>query len=183
MKNAAARPGHGMRVSALAATERRCAGQAKQIEFASRRRLRVAGPERQAEIRRRLKFDAGMRAISRQCAGRGVEGRKRAADAGVVFQGVETGIDGKRQPAQALKIVAGLHAFIMKRAAERAGLVDAADAETRAAGSAADKPAVRKINARRGKAAGVAAVEACKAAVNVRALADGQVALEADWPA
>src|SRR3954462_14129008 len=52
MKNAAARPGHGMRVSALAATERRCAGQAKQIEFASRRRLRVADAEGQVEIRR-----------------------------------------------------------------------------------------------------------------------------------
>src|SRR4051794_38306852 len=159
MKNAAARPGHGMRVSALAATERRCAGQAKRIEFASRRRLRVADPERQAEIRRRLKFDAGMRAISAQRAGGGVEGRKRAADAGVVFQRVETGIDRERQPAQALKIVAGLHAFIMKRGAERARLVDATEAETRAAGSAADEPAVRKINARRGKAgAGAAAI-------------------------
>src|SRR4051794_30228198 len=99
-----------------------------------------------------------MRAISGQRAGRGVEGRKRAANAGVVFQRVETGIDGERQPAQALKIVAGLHAFIMKRGAERAGLVDAADAETRAAGSAADKPAVRKIGAHIRKA--VSPVEA-----------------------
>src|SRR5437763_369942 len=115
---------------ALAATERRRAGQDLRIEVAveARRRLRVADPERQAEIRRRLKFDAYIRAISGQRAGRGVEGRKRAADAGVVFQRVETGIERDGQPAQALKIVAGLHAFIMKRVAERARLVDATEA-------------------------------------------------------
>jgi hypothetical protein len=76
------------------------------------------------------------------------------------------------------------YAFGMKRVAERASLVDAVDAETQSAGSAADKPAVRKIIAHIGKAArGVAAVEACKAAVNIRALAHGQVAVEADGPA
>src|SRR5947209_2008735 len=167
---------------ASAATERRSAGQAERIEFAvEARRLGVADPERQADIRRRLKFDAGMRVISGQRAGCGVEGGKRAADAGIVLQRVETGIDGDGQPAEALKIVAGLHAFIMKRAAERARLVDAVHPEPNAAGSAADKPAVRKIHAHRGKAAsGLAAVEA---AVNVRALPDGQIAMKADRPA
>src|ERR1700754_378064 len=122
-----------------------------------------------------------MRAIAGQRAGGGVEGRKRAANAGVVFQGVEAGIDRERC---VLELVADLRAFRIKRAAERAGLVDAVHAVSHAAGSAADKPAVRKSGAHVGKAAsGVTAVEACKAAVNVRALADGQIAVKTDGPA
>src|SRR6266566_3668202 len=75
----------------LAATvdgKRRSAGQRERIDVAvdASRLLGVAEPERQADIRRWLEFDAGMRAIAWQCTGRGVEGRKRAADAGIIFQ-------------------------------------------------------------------------------------------------
>src|SRR6476660_4804205 len=126
-----------------------------------------------------------MRAIAGQCAGRGVERGKRAANAGIIFQGVETGIDREGQPARVFEVVAELHAFVIKRAeiAERIP-VDAAHAQTPAA-FAADKPAVRKIVARIGKAAasGVTAVKARKVAVSVRALADGWVAAQADGPA
>src|SRR5216684_9072003 len=83
---------------ALAATvdgKRRSAGQRERIDVAidAPRLLGVAEPERQADIRRRLVFDARMRAIAWQCAGRSVKGGKRAPDAGIIFQGVETGID------------------------------------------------------------------------------------------
>src|ERR1700730_823666 len=124
-----------------------------------------------------------MRAIAWQCAGHGVEGRKRAADAGVKFQRVETGID---REGCVLEIVAELHALVIKRAeiAERSIPVDAAHAQTHAAAFAADKPAVRKIVAHRGKAAsGVTAVEARKVAVSVGALADRWIATEAGGPA
>ena len=66
--------------------------------------MRVADPERQAEIRRRLEFDAGMGAISGQGAGAGVERRERAADAGVVFQRVEAG---KKSDAQTVAMASG----------------------------------------------------------------------------
>src|ERR1700731_1454977 len=127
-----------------------------------------------------------MRAIAWQCAGHGVEGGKRAADAGIIFQGVETRIDREGYPARVLEVVAELHALVIKRAeiAERSILVDAVHAQTHAAAFAADKPAVRKIVAHRGKAAasGVTAVKARKVAVSVRALAGGQTT-EADGPA
>src|SRR6266849_8882018 len=117
-----------------------------------------------------------MRAIAGQCAGRGVEGGKRATDAGIIFQGVETGID---REGRVLEGVAELHAFVIKRAniAERCILVDAVHAQTHAA--------YRKIVAHIGKAAasGVTAVKARKVAVSVRALADGYIATEADGPA
>src|SRR5258708_30012345 len=111
-----------------------------------------------------------MRAIAGQSAGRGVEGRKRAADAGIIFQGVETGIDRDGQPARGiLEVVAELHALVRKRAAERAILLEAVRAQTQAAAFAADKPAVRKIVALRGKAeaSGVPAVKARKVAISV----------------
>src|ERR1700730_12174234 len=124
-------------------------------------------------MRRRLEFDARMRAIAWQCAGHGVEGRKRVTDAGVIFQGVETGID---REGCVLEVVAELHALVIKRAeiAERSIPVDAVHTQTHAATFAADKPAVRKIVAHRGKAAasGVTAVKARKVAVSVRALTD-----------
>src|ERR1700730_2829752 len=135
-------------------------------------------------MRRWLEFDARMRAIAWQCAGHGVEGRKRAADAGVVFQRVETGID---REGCVLEVVAELHALVIKRVeiAKRSIPVDAVHAQTHAAAFAADKPAVRKIVAHRGKAAasGVTAVKARKVAVRVRTLADGWIAREADGPA
>src|SRR6266851_110894 len=128
-----------------------------------------------------------MRAIAGQCAGRSVEGGKRATDAGIIFQGVETGIDREGQPARVLEVVAELHALVIKRAdiAERSILVDAVHAQTHAAAFAADKPAVRKTVAHIGKAAasGVTAVKARKVAVSVRVLAGGQIATEADGPA
>src|SRR5260370_30244315 len=127
-----------------------------------------------------------MHAIAGQCAGRGVEGGKRATDGGIIFQGVETGIDREGLAARVLEVVAELHAFVIKRAeiAERAIPVDAAHAESPAA-FAADKPAVGKIVARIGKAgaSGVTAVKARKVAVSVRALAGGQIATEAEGPA
>src|SRR6202158_5683144 len=117
-----------------------------------------------------------MPAIASQCAGRGVEGSKRVTDAGVVFQGIETGIDREGRPARALEVVAELHALERGGAdiAERSILIGAAHAQTHAAAFAADKPAVRKIVAHRGKAAasGVTAVKARKVAGSVRALAD-----------
>src|SRR6266481_7968217 len=121
-----------------------------------------------------------MRAIAWQCAGHGVEGGKRAADAGVIFQGVETGIDREGQPARVFEVVAELHALVIKRGdiAERSILVDAVHAQTHAAAFAADKPAVRKIGAHIGKAA--SGVTAVKVAVSVRALADSWIAPEAD---
>src|ERR1700730_8938409 len=136
-------------------------------------------------MRRRLEFDARMRAVAGQCAGHGVEGGKRATDAGTVFQGVEAGIDRERQPARVFEVVAELHALVIKRAAERSTLVDAVHAQTHAAAFAPDKPAVRKIVAHSGKAAasGVTAVKARKVAVRVRPLADGRIAPEADGPA
>src|ERR1700724_4900667 len=100
-----------------------------------------------------------MRAIAWPGAGHGVEGRKRVTDAGVIFQGVETGID---REGCVLEVVAELHALVIKRAeiAERSIPVDAAHAQTHAAAFAADKPAVRKIVAHRGKAgSGVTAAE------------------------
>src|SRR5229473_565826 len=82
--------------------------------------------------------------------------------------------------------VAEPHALVIKRAdiAKRSILVDAVHAQTHAAAFAANKPAVRKIVTHRGKAAtsGVTAVKARKVAVSVRALADGQIATEADGP-
>src|SRR4051812_25697557 len=121
-----------------------------------------------------------MGAISGQRAGRGVEGGKRAADGRIVFQGVESGIDRERQAI--LELVADLRALGMQRAAECAGVADAA--QTQAAGSAAEKPAVRKMGAGIGKAAArAAAVKTCEAAVDVRALAERQVAVETDRPA
>src|SRR5260370_516906 len=109
-----------------------------------------------------------MRAVAGQCAGGGVKGSKRAPDAGIVFQGVETGID---RDGCVLEVVAELHAFVIKRAAERCILVEAVHAQTHAAALAADEPAVRKVVARVGKAAasGAAAVKARKVAVGVRA--------------
>src|SRR6266481_6955008 len=96
-----------------------------------------------------------MRAIAWQCAGHGVEGGKRATDAGVIFQGVETGIDRDGQPTRAFEVVTELHAFAIERAeiAKSCIPVDAAHAQTHAAAFAADKPAVRKIVAHIGKAA------------------------------
>jgi len=151
------------------------------------RLLGEADPERQADIRRRLEFDARMRAIARQRAGHGVEGGGKVTEAGFIFQGVETGIDRDRQSARAVEIVTELYAFGIDRAeiAERCILVDAVHAQTDAAAFAADKPAIRKIVARVGKAAasGVTAVEAGKVAIRVRALAGGRITTEADRPA
>src|SRR5206468_9331734 len=78
-----------------------------------------------------------------------------------------------------LEVVAELHAFRIERA-ERASLVDAAHAQAHAAAFIADKPAVRKIVARRGKAAGVTAAKARKVAIIVRSLAGIQAAAEAE---
>src|SRR5258706_2768215 len=117
-----------------------------------------------------------MGVIAWQCAGDAVEGGKRAADAGVIFQGVETGIDREGQPARVFEVVAELHALVIKRGdiAERSVLVDAVHPRTHAATLGADKPAVRKIVAHIGNAAlGVTAVKARKVAVSVRALAGG----------
>src|SRR6202165_2085067 len=128
-----------------------------------------------------------MPAIASQCAGRGVEGSKRVTDAGVVFQGIETGIDREGRPARVLEVVAELHALVSERAdiAERSILIGAAHAQTHAAAFAADKPAVRKIVAHIGKAAasGVTAVKARKVAVSVQTLAGGRIAAEAEGPA
>ena len=92
-------------------------------------------------------------------------GANAAADAGIVFQRVETGIEGDGRPAAVLQAVAELHAFAIERAetAERA-LAEAAEAH--AVALAADKKAVRKIVARVGRAVSdVAEVEARKVAV------------------
>src|ERR1700736_1395970 len=126
-----------------------------------------------------------MPAIASQCAGgRGVEGSKRVTDAGVVFQGIETGIDREGRPPRALEVVAELHALVSERAdiAERSILIGAAHAQTHAAAFAADKPAVRKIVAHIGKAAawGVTADKARKVAVSVQTLDAGQIATEAE---
>jgi len=117
-----------------------------------------------------------MRAIAGQCAGRGVEVGKRAADAGIVFQGVEAGID---RDGRAREVVTELHAFVGERwcFAEYSGLTEAVHAQTQSAAFAADKPAVRKIVAR-GKAAASATIKGRKSAVRVRALVGGQVAAE-----
>src|ERR1700737_613016 len=128
-----------------------------------------------------------MRSIAGQCAGRGVEGGKRATDAGIIFQGVETRIDRDGQPTGVLEVIAELYAFVIERTdiAESSILVDAVHAQTHAATFGADEPAVRKIVAHMGKAAasGAAAVKARKIAVSVRARADGQIVTEADGPA
>src|SRR5271169_889 len=79
------------RLAATADGKRRSPRQHERIDVA--RLLDVAEPDRQADIRRRLEFDARMRAIAWQCAGHAVEGGKAATDAGFVIQGVETGID------------------------------------------------------------------------------------------
>src|ERR1700694_5410024 len=104
-----------------------------------------------------------MPAIAGQRAGRGIEGSKRVTDAGIVFQGIETGIDREGRSARALEVVAELHALVSERGdmPDRSILIVAAHAQTHAAALAADKPAVRKIVARIGKAAasGVAAVK------------------------
>ena len=110
-------------------------------------------------------------------AGRGVEGRKRGTDAGIVFQRVEPAVDGN---GRVLERVAKPHASSLERA-ERAGLVDAAQAQarTQAAAFAADKPAVRKI-VPRGKAAGATVLKAREAGLRVRALPGIQIAAEAE---
>src|SRR6266481_2230007 len=106
-----------------------------------------------------------MRTIAGHRAGHGVEGRKSATDAGIVFQRVDAGIE---RDGRVLELVAKLHAFGIARA-ERASLVDAAQAHATA--FIADKPAVRKIGARRGKAPAVSATKAPKIAIGVRTLA------------
>lgn len=147
----------------------------------------VAEPEGQADIRRRLEFDAAMRAIAGRCVGRGVERRERVADAGVEFQGVDTAIDPERRAARlVLEVVAELYALVGERAdiAERATLAEAVHAETHGAAFAADKPAVRKIGARIGKAvASGTEVKARKVAVAVQALDAGRIAAEAEGAA
>jgi len=55
---------------------------------------------------RRLIFEARMRAIARQGAGHIVEGRERPANAGIVFQSVEAGMESQRQPVRVLEVVA-----------------------------------------------------------------------------
>src|ERR1043166_2005969 len=97
----------------------------KDVAVGTNRRLRVADAERQAEIWRGLKFDAGMRAIELR-ARAGIERSKRTADAASGFQRVEAGIDRKRQAG--LELVAELHAVGLNRVAERIGLVDAGEA-------------------------------------------------------
>src|SRR6476620_11828093 len=113
-----------------------------------------------------------MRAIAWQCAGHAVEGGKGATVAGRIFHCVETGIDRERR---VLEVVAELHALVIERSeiAERSDLVEAVQTDAAAFGS--DKPAVRKIVAHMGSAAGpgVTAVKARKVAVSVRALAGG----------
>src|ERR1700730_1417857 len=83
---------------ATADGKRRSARQQGRIDIAvdAPRLLGVAEPQCQADIGRRLEFDACMRAIDWQRAGRGVEGGKRATDTGSIFQGVEPGIDPER---------------------------------------------------------------------------------------
>src|SRR5882757_7420783 len=117
-----------------------------------------------------------MRAIARQCAGRGVEVGKRAPDSGIVFQGVEAGID---RDGRALEVVTELHAFVGERwcFAECSGLAEAVHAQTQSAAFAADKPAVREMVAR-GKTAASATVKARKSTVRVRALVGGRTAAE-----
>src|ERR1019366_2645283 len=111
------------------------------------------------------------RAIAGQGSGHVVERGKRTADAGVIFQGVETGIERDGQSARIPEVVAELHAFVTQ-IAERGILGDAvhaqAHAQAHAAAFAADKPAVGKIVARIGKApaSDVAAAKARKVAVS-----------------
>src|SRR5262249_32086842 len=118
--NVAPRWGANVGVGPLAAAGVRKlinAGQRGPGDFAvdAPRLLGVAEPERQADIRRWLEFDARTRAIAGQRAGRGVEGGERASEAGIVFQRVEAGIDCDGQPARFLEVVAELHAFIGER--------------------------------------------------------------------
>ena len=177
-----------MRVHALVAAaahrERRGAGQRIDLAVDSARLLDDADAERQAEIGRRLEFDAGIRATDRQRAGLGVERRERvAADAGIVFERVETGKECHGRPAPILQAVAELHAFAIDRAetAERT-LAEAAEAHVVAL--ATDKKAVRKIVARIGGAiSDIPEVEARKVAVCVRALVRRRVSPEAHRPA
>src|SRR4051794_15887346 len=166
---AAATPKHSLE-RALAADGKRSSANAVDAS----RLLGDADPERQAEIRRWAEFDACLRAIAGQRAGRGVKGSKRATGAGIVFQCVETGINRDRR---VLEVVAELCAFGRKRAevAERSKPAKAVHAH--AAACAAEKPAVRKIVARLGN---TAAVKARKVAVSDRALVDG--ATEAGRP-
>src|SRR5207253_9576763 len=102
-------------VAAAADGERRGAGQRVDFAVEAARLLDVADPKRQAEVRRRLEFDAGIHAGDRQRAGFGVERRERATDAGIVFQRVETGIEGDGQAA-VLEAVPELSAFAIERA-------------------------------------------------------------------
>src|ERR1700732_1217091 len=117
-----------------------------------------------------------MRAIAGQCAGRGVEVGKRATDAGIVFQGVEAGID---RDGRAREVITELHAFVGERwcCAECSGLAEAVHAQTQSAAFAADEPAVRKIVAR-GKGAASATVKDRTSAVRVQALVGVQAAAE-----
>src|SRR6188768_3153192 len=170
------RPGSSRSAAAADEVKLRSVGKRGQFGIAvdASRLVDVADAERQTEIRRRLDFDARMRAKAGHRSGHGVEGRKNAANAGIVFQRVEAGIE---RDGCVLEVVAELHAFGIERA-ERAGLVEAAQAH--GAAFIADKPAVRKIVARRGKAAGVAAAKAGKNAVGIGTLAGIQIAAEAE---
>ena len=167
-KGTKAAPDYEVPASAAAADEIKLRGVGQRGRFGvgvdAPRLLGVAEAERQAEIRRRLECDARMRAIAGHCGGRGVEGRKSAANAGIVFQRVEPAID---RHGSVLEVVAELHAFAIERA-ERSSLADAVRAQAHAAAAfVADKPAVRKIVARRGKAVGGTAVKARNVAVRV----------------
>jgi hypothetical protein len=149
----------------------------------------VAESERQADIRRRLEFDAAMRAVAGYGVGRVVGGNEGVTEAGVVFHGVETAIDPKRRRARLiLEIVAELHALVRADIAERATPAEAVDAETHPgtdnAACTADEPALLQIGAR-GKAVASAAVEVevRKVAVSVQALDAVQIPAEAERPA
>src|SRR5689334_18853749 len=98
-------------VAAAADREGRSAGQRVDLAVDPPRLLDDADAERQAEIGRRLELDAGIRAGNRQRARPGVERRERvAADAGIVFQRVETGKERDGRPASILQAVTELRA-------------------------------------------------------------------------
>lgn len=177
-----------MRVHALVAAaahrERRGAGQRIDLAVDPPRLLDDADPERQAEIGRRLEFDAGIRAADGQRAGLGVERRECvAADARIVFQRVETGKEGDGRPAAVLQAVAELHAFAIERPETAEGAL-AETAEAHGVALAADKKAVRKIVARIGRTVSdVAEVKARKVPVRVRALVRRRISPESHRPA
>src|ERR1700741_3157348 len=172
-----------MRASAVGEGQRGRAGRQVRVDIAVDEAgplLCEAGPEREAEIRGRAKFDAHMGAIAGDRAGRGIieGGTQSRTEAGIILQATEPAVD---CDGRVLEVVAELRTFVTE-IAERGTRGDAARSKSHAAFSA-DKPTVRKIVARSGEgSASVTELKAREVAISVCVLA-GRRAAETHRPA